>query len=315
MQRFLRMRPEVIAHDLHPEHLSTVYARERPEAVKIAVQHHHAHVASAMGEHGLAGPVIGVAFDGTGYGTDGTSWGGEFLVADYAGFERVATFRPIPLAGGDTAIRQVWRVALALLDDAFDGNPPLDSLPLFHDIAASQLRVIRQMIARRIQSPPAHGVGRYFDALGAIVLARPRAGYEGQVAMEWNFVADARETGAYPYVVNQRSTPWTIDLRALVRDAVGDSFHSRPASTISAKFHNTIADATAAVVRLIARRVGNLPVVLTGGCFQNALLTEAVLARLSSNLGVYRHRDVPPGDGGLALGQALVAGAIFSRRS
>ena len=131
MERFLRVRPEVIAHDLHPNYLSTRYALARPESVKIGVQHHHAHVASAMAENALSGPVIGVAYDGTGYGPDGTAWGGELLVADYAGFERVATFRPIPLAGGDAAIREPWRIALAVLDDAFGGDPPLDALGLF----------------------------------------------------------------------------------------------------------------------------------------------------------------------------------------
>src|SRR5436309_714942 len=141
---------------------------ERPEAVKIGVQHHHAHVASAMGEHGLEGPVLRVAFDGTGYGTDGTAWGGEFLIADYAGYERIATFRAMPLAGSDRAIREVWRLALAVLDDAFAGDPPIDRFSVFDGVEARALAVVRKMIETGLNVPLARGVGRWFDAIGAL---------------------------------------------------------------------------------------------------------------------------------------------------
>ena len=153
MEKFLRVQPAIIAHDLHPDYMSTAYAQARSEPLKIGVQHHHAHVASAMAEHGLAGPVIGVAFDGTGDGTDGTSWGGEVLIARYEAFERVATLRPIRLAGGDAAIRHPWRIALALLEDAFQRDAPLDDLALFDRIAAADVRVVRQLLSAGLRAP------------------------------------------------------------------------------------------------------------------------------------------------------------------
>ena len=314
MQTFLRVQPAILAHDLHPDYMSTVYALARPELIKIGVQHHHAHVASAMAEHGLAGPVIGVAYDGTGYGTDGRSWGGEVLVARYEAFERVATLRPIPLAGGDAAIHHPWRIALALLEDAFHGYPPLDQLKLFDQVAPGDVAVVRQLVATRFRSPLAHGAGRYFDGIGALVLARPNSRYEGQIALEWNGVADATEAGRYGYVVDDDRSPWQMDLRQLTRDVVRDLTAEVPASIISARFHNTLAAATADIVRRTARSHGALPVVFTGGCFQNARLAEALARDLRSEFTVYLHREVPPGDGGIALGQAVVAAAIAAGR-
>ncbi len=305
LETLVGIHPEVIAHDLHPSYLSTVYALERPEAVKIGVQHHHAHVAAAMAEHGLAGPVLGVAWDGTGYGTDGTAWGGEFLIADYAGYERIATFRALPLAGSDLAIREVWRLALAALDDAFAGDPPLDRLPVF---AGRPVGVVRRMVETGLNTPRARGVGRWFDALGAMILGRAVSRYEGEVATLWNLIADPGERGVYPWFLDTAPAPAEIDPRPLVRAAVGDLLAGRPAPEISAKFHNTLAGIAGEMSR---RRGGRgLPVVLTGGCFQNALLAERAVEALSGGPPVYLHRQVPPGDGGLALGQALVADAL-----
>lgn len=158
--RFLRVTPEVVAHDMHPDYMSTIYAKAREGCQKIAVQHHHAHVVSAMVEHGLEGPMMGVAYDGTGYGTDGTAWCGEVMVARYDGFHRISTLRGIRLAGGDAAIRHPWRIALALVEDAFDGSPPLDSLPLFAKMPTQDLVIARQLIATGFRSPMAHGAGR-----------------------------------------------------------------------------------------------------------------------------------------------------------
>jgi hydrogenase maturation protein HypF len=314
MERFLGIAPEVIAHDLHPDYASTTYAQARPEPLKVGVQHHHAHVAAAMAEHGLEGPVIGVAYDGTGYGTDGTAWGGELLLADYGGFRRLATFRPLPLPGGELAIREIWRLALALLGDALGDEAPLDRFPVFGGDRAARADVVRQMIRRGFNAPRAHGVGRYFDAVAALVLGRPAVSFEGQAALEWNTVADRSETGAYGFAVDRGRTPWQLDLRPMVREIVRDVLAGRPPSTISARFHNTLAVATAALVREAVRLHGARPVVLTGGCFQNELLAEGVLGELSG-LDVRLHAQVPPGDGGLALGQALVADAIVRRRA
>jgi hydrogenase maturation protein HypF len=253
--------------------------------------------------------VLGLAWDGTGLGPDGTAWGGELLLATFEGFERLATLRPLRLAGGDEAIRQVWRIALAALDDAFDGAPPLEELTLFREVPSRDVAVVRQMVATGLRAPLAHGAGRYFDALGALGLGRPRSTYEGQVALEWNLVAEEGESQAYPHAVARETGVSEIDLRATVREAVADLIAGVPAPVVSARFHNTLAEAAAGAVNEAAERHGRLPVVLTGGCFQNARLAAGVLCRLEGAHRVELHREVPPGDGGLALGQALVADA------
>jgi hydrogenase maturation protein HypF len=309
MQELVGVTPRVLAHDLHPDYFSTRYALAREGVETVGVQHHHAHIASVMAEHGLEGPVIGVAYDGTGFGTDGTSWGGEILIADYRGFERFATFRPIPLAGGDQAIRQPWRVALALLDDAFDGEAPVQLLPLFRGLRPHEIAAVRRMIARNFNTTPARGVGRLFDAIGALVLNMPVARYEGEVAFQWNLVADEAERGRYPIVIRDGVAPWEIDPRPIVRGVFDDLFaHCAPA-TISARFHNTLAAATIELARAALSMHGDLPVVLSGGCFQNARLAESILDGLRPDVRAFMNRDVPPGDGGIALGQAFVADA------
>jgi hydrogenase maturation protein HypF len=308
-QRFLGIRPEVIAHDLHPDYASTAYALRRPEREKVAVQHHHAHVASAVAEHGLSGPVLGLAWDGTGYGSDATAWGGELLLVDGGRFERLATLRPILLPGSDEAIRQVWRIALAALDDAFSGAPPLERLRLFDSVAPRDVDVVRRMLATGLRSPAAHGAGRYFDALGALGLGRARASYEGQVALEWNLAAAESEAGTYPFEIADEAGCPEADLRPLVRAAVSDLVSGAGPAVVSARFHEAMADVAAAMVRRAAVACGRLPVVLTGGCFQNDRLADGVRRRLSAEHDVCLHGEVPPGDGGIALGQALVADA------
>jgi len=308
MERFLEVAPEVVAHDLHPDYLSTRYARERPAALHLGVQHHHAHFCSALAEHGIEGPALGIIYDGTGYGPDGTAWGGEILLGDAASFTRVGTFRPLALAGADVAIRQVWRQALALVEDAFEGEPPLAKIPLFRDLPAADIEVVRRMIARGVNSPRARGVGRYFDAFGALFLGRKFASYEGQVAQEWGFVAVSDQRGTYPYRLERQSAPWEIDLRPLVRAAVADFLGGLPAAGISARFHHTLAAATVAVVTAWAEETGGgLPIVLSGGCFQNELLAGEIVTRLGGSHRVLVHRQVPPGDGGIALGQVVAA--------
>ncbi len=313
MTRFLRVSPEIVAYDLHPDYLSTRYALAQVEMRQIGVQHHHAHIASAMAEHGLTGPVIGVAYDGTGYGTDGTAWGGEVMIADYAWFERLATFRPVPLAGADVAIRQPWRIALALVQDTFNGQAPLDAFVVFSSRPMREVEAVRQMIAHRVQSPLAHGVGRYFDGIAALALGRADSHFEGQLAMEWNNIADPVHTGAYDYVLDRRQRPWVIDLRPMISDIVRDLLVGVPAATIAAGFHNTLVEATAQTIAEIFHERGKLPVVLTGGCFQNARLAEGVERAPAIQTAVYLHHRVPPGDGGIALGQAVIAGAIARR--
>jgi hydrogenase maturation protein HypF len=309
MKEFVGADPRILAHDLHPDYFSTRYALAQEGMRTIGVQHHHAHIVSVMAEHALDGPVLGIAYDGTGFGTDGTSWGGEILIADYADFTRFATFRPIALAGGDQAIRQPWRAALALLDDAFDGEPPLQSIPLFRNLPDTDVEAVRRMIARKFNTTPARGVGRYFDAIGAIVLGMPIARYEGEVAFHWNMVADESERGRYPIVIREGAAPWEIDPRTIVLGVVDDLRAGCSAATISARFHNTLAATTVEIARAALATHGDMPVVLSGGCFQNARLAESILDALRPNARVFMNRNVPPGDGGIALGQAFVADA------
>jgi len=310
--KFVGIDAEVVAHDLHPGYFTTRWAMERGARTRVAVQHHHAHVASAMAEHGLEGPVLGLAWDGTGDGGDGTAWGGELLAADYAGFRRVATMRPIALAGGDVAIREVWRIALALLDDAYGGDAPLEGLRLFDSADTGNLSVVRRMMATGLHAPAAHGVGRYFDGIGALVLGTAVSRHEGDVAMRLEFVADAAERRAYAFDVDAPSAHGgaaVVDLRATVRAVVADLLAGVPPSTVAARFHATMAAAADEMVSAALRVYGPLPVVLTGGCFQNARLLADVSTRLASRTQVFRHRIIPPGDGGIALGQAVIAAA------
>lgn len=306
--QLLDIRPEIIAHDLHPDYPSTGLARGRREPIKIGVQHHHAHVVSGMVEHGLDGPVVGVAFDGTGYGTDGTAWGGELLLAEVDGYDRLATFRPIALAGGDAAIRQVWRIAVALLEDAYDGAPPDAAMALLGDVPAASVAVVRKMIETGLNSPWARGVGRYFDGIGALGLGRSQSAFEGQVAVAWDRAATDARVEPYPYDIDRIGTVAEVDLRPLVRAVVGDRLAGVVPTVISARFHASLIAATAALIR----EAGLNRVVLSGGCFNNARLAEGLVAALPGHR-VYLHRKVPPGDGGLALGQALVADAIARR--
>lgn len=312
-ERFTGVRPELIAHDLHPDYMSTAYARARSEPHKIGVQHHHAHVVSAMAEHGLAGPALGLAYDGAGWGEDGCLWGGELLLARRDGFERLATFRPLRLAGGERAVQQPWRVALALLEDAFPEGAPLEAFALFRGVPAREIAAARRMIAGGWNAPLAHGVGRYFDGFGALALARPCVSYEGQLAVAWNLSADPGERAALAYEIDWGSEPWRIDLRPAVRELAAALLAAQAPAVLSARFHNALVAASVEVVRRALGAHGRLPVVLTGGCFQNRRLAEGLLAALAPFADVRMPRAVPCGDGGLALGQAVVADAIAGR--
>jgi hydrogenase maturation protein HypF len=338
LETFLALRPEAIACDLHPLYLSTVYARERAAALGVPlveVQHHHAHVASAAAERGLKGPVLGLAWDGTGLGTDGTAWGGELLRVDGARSTRLGTFRPVALAGGDRAIRDPWRIALAVLLDAFEGAPPLDRIPLLAEVDPKERDVVRRMLAGGVNAPLAHGVGRLFDAAAALALGRPRARFEGQLAIaleaadgspsppasadpaaQWERGERVGVRGAaeaYPYDVARDGDLWQLDLRPLWRALAEDVVNGRNAALVSARFHEALANAGAELVRRAAEECGKLPVVLTGGCFQNARLAAGIVRRLDTSFEVYQHAFVPPGDGGIALGQAVVADAALAQ--
>ena len=282
----LGARADLVAHDLHPDYLSTRWAREQPVDL-VAVQHHHAHAASCLAEHGEEGPALALVFDGTGYGTDGTIWGGELLRCDLQGFERLVHLQPVPLPGGEAAIREPWRTACSYLEAA--GRP----VP-FEDWAA-----VRESL--KVNAPLSSGMGRLFDAAAALLGVRERISYEGQAAIELEHLAE--EIEASPYAC--RVADGVIHGADLVAAAFDDLSSGRPREEIAAAFHEGVAAAGA----LACEQEGEpRTVVLSGGSFQNLRLLESTTRRLA-NLGfrVLRHRLVPPNDGGISYGQAAVA--------
>jgi hydrogenase maturation protein HypF len=302
------VRPRAIAHDLHPDYASTQWAQST-SAETIAVQHHHAHLAACLAENGIEGEALGVTWDGTGLGTDGTIWGGEFLLGSAAGYRRVAHLASFRLPGGDAAAREPRRCALALLH-AVSGERGLAA----HDLAPLQglcptdLRLLTAMLSRGTQAPITTSAGRLFDGVAALLGLRQRAAFEGQAAMEVESAAGTLPAGGYPMPLVPGGEgrvgilDWSLAVEALLRDV------RRGAGTaeMAARFHEGLADGILAV----ARAVGVERVALTGGCFQNKRLLESTAARLcAAGFTVLLHRRVPPGDGGVALGQVAVAAA------
>jgi hydrogenase maturation protein HypF len=306
------IEPAVLVHDLHPDYASTIYARARAAdqgLARLAVQHHHAHLASALAEHGLPGPAIGVTFDGSGYGLDGTVWGGEFLLGDCCSFRRAAHLRAVPLAGGEQAVREPWRSALSHLLDA----EAADAIgPLFGArIPAGAVGVVRRMFERRLNAPPCSSMGRLFDAVAALAGLRDRTSFEGQAAMELEWLAaDTTSDGAYPFDVTVAPDGLTVDTRPLIRAIASESRRAIPADLIARRFHDTVIEIIATVCGRLRETTGVRTVVLAGGVFQNAVLSQGAWQRLSSaGFAVYRQERVPCNDGGLALGQLAVAAA------
>ncbi len=304
--RLFGVEPEVVAYDLHPEYLSTKYALDL-DLDSCGVQHHHAHIASCLADNGHDGPVIGVAFDGTGFGADGTLWGGEFLVADLARFERAGHLEPVPMPGGAAAIRQPWRMAAAYLRAAFPGGPPAGL-----GVAKRNERnwaAVTSMAERRINAPLSSSAGRLFDAVAALLSIRDTINYEGQAAVELEQLADPGETGSYRAEISE-GAPFRIQGASLVRAVTGELADGAPAPLVAARFHNGIAALIEDGCVLARERHGLDTVALSGGVFQNLLVTERAVARLAARgFHVLLHSRVPCNDGGISLGQAVVAGA------
>ena len=313
MQRFFRVSPRVVAYDLHPGYLSTKFALELPGVEKIGVQHHHAHIASCMAENGLREKVIGVAFDGTGFGTDDQIWGGEFLVCDYAAFERRAHFRYIPLAGGDSAVRQPWRSALSYLRDTFGSGSASLELPLFAAVPPASIAVVARMLAQNVNTVQTSSCGRLFDAVASILGVRQETNYEGQAAIELEATVVAGIDDAYPFEI-ENGAPSNIDVRPAIAALIRDLNAKTAVGVITARFHNMIAEAVVRVAKQIRRLDGLNLVCLSGGTFQNMyLLKRAVTGLRNAGFEVFWHSQVPANDGGLALGQAVIANQV--RRS
>lgn len=313
-----RSHPAQIAADMHPDYVSTRYARARALPV-IPVQHHHAHVAACMAENELEGRVLGVAWDGTGYGTDGTIWGGEFLLADEAGFIRAATLRKFRLPGSAPAVKEPRRTALGVLYEIFGDRAfsQTDLLPV-QAFAPAELPVMARMLSRGIHSPWTTSAGRLFDAIASLCGLRQRLNFEGQAAMELEYAA-TRETlrEEYPYhLASQESdasaaAELVLDWEPLIHAVIQDMRDAIPLARISKKFHNTLVG----MILAAAQRIGERRVVLTGGCFQNRILLEDAVRSLESNgFHPYWHQRIPPNDGGIALGQIAAASRLLKSR-
>jgi len=311
LKKLFRVEPRAVAHDLHPAYLSTQYAMRVPDLEKIGVQHHHAHIASCMAENGLRGKAIGVALDGTGYGTDGRIWGGEFLVADYAGFERHAHLRYVPLAGGDAAVRQPWRPALAYLADTFGAAAEFPDLAIWRDVPESQRKLVRSMIAHRVNTIDTSSCGRLFDAVASLIGIRQQTNFEGQAAIELETIAAEGVAEVYPFGLYVD----TVDFRPTIERIVGEVRAGTPVAAIAARFHNTVAKAIVEVCRRLRVEEKLNRVCLSGGTFQNIKLLARTLAGLRKlEFDVFIHAQAPPNDGGIALGQAVIATEVLRRR-
>src|SRR5438270_1869619 len=316
-ERLFDIYPRALAYDLHPEYLATKYALDTDIPQKIGVQHHHAHIASVLAEHGLQGPVIGVAADGTGFGTDGAVWGCEIMAADLTGFERLAHLAYMPLPGGEQAVRQPWRMAAAYLAQTY-GDTFLElDMPFVHRHDSPKWHTLSQMSTKGINSPSTSSLGRLFDAVAALLCLRSEVLYEGQAAIELEMLAQsshyvqggghASQMKPYPFII-QYQAPAKLDVTSMVRAIVDDIQQNLPVHEIAMRFHCTIAELLATACLKAREQTGLNMVALSGGVFQNRLLLEQLMLCLDAmSFQVYINRRVPPNDGGLSLGQLAVA--------
>jgi hydrogenase maturation protein HypF len=325
---FLRLyeaRPVAVAHDLHPDYASSAWAALAPglpdDVLRIGVQHHHAHLASCLAENGVTEQALGIIWDGTGYGAvdgvgDGTVWGGEFLLGDAAAFQRYAHLHPFLLPGGEAAVREPRRVALALLWELL-GEAALDrdDLVPLRSFSLRERHALGSMLRRGTNCPTTTSMGRIFDGVAALLGLCQRARFEGEAAMALEFAADLAERGAYPLPLGSDRTgqgPRTLDWRPLLTELLADLERGATAAAVAARFHNALVGAMVE----IARAAGREKVALSGGCFQNRWLAERGAAALeSAGFQVLLHRQVPPNDGGISLGQVAVAAAHLAQRT
>jgi len=314
-RRLFAIDPEAVVHDLHPGYLSTRVAQELGLPVTLAVQHHHAHIAAVLAEHGETGPVIGVAYDGTGYGPDGAVWGGEILVADLTGYRRMAHLRYAPLPGGDLAARRPWRALMGYA--SLDGSLHTVIEPVTAQVAPTELSLVERQLAARLNAPLASSMGRLFDAAAAVLGLREVVGYEGQAAMELEALADGRTASEYPMPLeDEPDGTFVLDpLPMLVRLGLRRK-RGGDLGDLAADFHASIARGTELAVRRVAEQAQLHTVVLGGGVFQNARLLASLRTRLERcRFRVLTARDLPPNDGAVSYGQAAIAAAQLARRA
>jgi hydrogenase maturation protein HypF len=312
MKRILEVKPEIIACDMHPDYLSTRWANEQPEIEKIPVQHHHAHIVSAMAENKIDGPVMGLSFDGSGYGTDGAIWGGEILVADEKQFTRAAHLAYVPMPGSAAAIKEPWRMAVSYLYDALGPDIWTLDLPLLQNIEEKKLKIIIEMITKGINSPHTSSLGRLFDGVAAIAGLRHHVAFEGQAAMELEMASEGVADRIYDFEWLDKESIH-IQTGPIIRGVVNDMLNGVAPSLISARFHDTLIELFTKLSELINKKYGLNRVVLSGGVFQNSLLLAGLISALEKKgFEVFSHKLVPTNDGGISLGQAVVAHAIYN---
>jgi len=315
-KKLFRIEPGIIAYDLHPEYLSSKYALELADKLSniklVPVQHHHAHIISCMVDNKVETPVIGVALDGTGYGSDGHIWGGEFLIADYKAFTRMGQLEYLPLPGGSIAIKRPYRIAISYLTKLLGKDVLKHGLDFLKEIDPAEVKLIEQQMESRLNAPLTSSMGRLFDAVSALTAVRGIIDYEAQAAIELEMTAyegvDLVGNEIYPFNITEQSGLFAIQLKTLFSAIINDLSQGVPKSVISAKFHNTVAHMITEMCRLIAKKSGLNQVALSGGVFQNRLLLRKVVPLLeAAGFSVLTHRQVPCNDGGVSLGQAVIA--------
>lgn len=316
-KKLFRLQPEIVACDMHPDYLATKYAQQIAESSDITlvpVQHHHAHIVSCLAENQVQEPAIGVAFDGTGYGSDGAIWGGEFLIADFKGFERMGHLEYVPMPGGDAAVERPYRMAISYLYTLL-GEGILDrNLPFLSKVDKIEIEVIKKQIQRGINSPLTSSCGRLFDAVSALIGLRARVNYEAQAAIELEMAApdEIDSIESYPFSIVEEGGARVVRLGELFSGIILDVERQLPVAKISVKFHNTLARMATQMCELLVRETGITKVALSGGVFQNRLLlrmTTALLAK--AGFTVLTHSEVPCNDGGISLGQAVIANSAL----
>lgn len=309
LQRILQIRPRIVGFDLHPDYFATRWAQALPGMRAVGVQHHHAHIASCMAENHVDRSVIGIALDGTGYGTDGRIWGGEVLLADYIGFERAAHFSYVPLPGGESAIREPWRMALSFLYQVFGAELVKLPIAFVHLIPEARILTTIRMIERGVNSPLTSSCGRLFDAVAALIGLRHEVNYEAQAAIELEMCRDEAAAGnPYPFALSEQSGTLQIDAGPVFRAIVEDLSKGATAGEISQHFHDGLVDVLSQLMKILRMRTSLNRICLSGGTFQNLYLSTCLEHRLAEEgFQVFTHSRVPTGDGGLSLGQAVVA--------
>jgi len=311
-KKLFRIQPEILAHDMHPDYLSTKYARELASRdtglTTVPVQHHHAHIISCLTDNGALGPVIGVAFDGTGLGTDGCIWGGEFMMADGGGFRRLGHLQYAPLPGGEAAIERPYRMTLGYLITLLGKDVLQRKLAFTDHLDRNEIDIMLAQIERGINSPLTSSCGRLFDAVSALIMARDRVSYEAQAAIEMEMLADEGAAGSYPFHIEEANGLNIVKLEDLFAEIIHDLEKGTAPSVISMRFHRAVADIILRMCRILGRNTGIYKAALSGGVFQNRLLLRITEAALEgAGFEVLTHGRVPANDGGISLGQAVIA--------